>query len=177
MELEKQVCTREQGKKLVELGITAKPHYWWIIGNYKWDLTTIDFTDQKMIEWLQSRFKEKENPGLGNIIAWDIMNNLREKAGLTVEDMRSCFPAYTVAELAEMLPDYYPSWRFPVHTNGPKKWVATVICSPKPPGIDDIHTASEFDRVGDTQAEALATLLIALLETETITIDEVNNRI
>jgi len=85
--------------------------------------------------------------------------------------------AYSVAELSQMLPDYYPSWRFPVHTGGPLKWVATVICWPKPQGIDDIHTASEFDRIGDTQAEALANLLIALLETEVITPEEVNQRL
>lgn len=86
--------------------------------------------------------------------------------------------AFTVAELFVMLPDYYPSWRFKVNEkSGERKWVATVICSPKPPGIDDIHTAHEFDRYGKTQAEALATLLIALLETEAINAEEVNARL
>lgn len=83
--------------------------------------------------------------------------------------------AWTVAELGEMLPQYYPSWRFPVASG--EMWVATVICSPKPEGIDNIHTASEFDRFSKTQAEALATLLIALIETEVITAAEVNDRL
>lgn len=86
--------------------------------------------------------------------------------------------AFTVAELSVMLPDYYPSWRFKVNESSEeRKWIATIICSPKPPGADDIHTESSFDRYGKTQAEALATLLIALLETEAINVEEVNARL
>lgn len=86
--------------------------------------------------------------------------------------------AFTVAELSVMLPDYYPSWRFKVsESSEQRKWIATVICSPKPPGIDDIHTAHEFDRYAKTQAEALATLLIALLDIKYITPEEVNARL
>lgn len=85
--------------------------------------------------------------------------------------------AFNVAELAVMLPIHYPSWRFPVPGKGKDMWIATVICEPKPPGLDDIHTAHEFDRMADTQAQALATLLIALLVTEAITPEEVNDRL
>lgn len=86
--------------------------------------------------------------------------------------------AFTVAELFVMLPDYYPSWRFKVcEATEERKWIATVICGPKPPGIDDIHTAHEFDRFAGTQAEAMATLLIALLDIKYITPDEVNARL
>ena len=93
-------------------------------------------------------------------------------------DRKGAASAYTVAELCQMLPDYYPSWRFKrSEQSGERLWIATVICGPKPPGIDDIHTASAFDRHGKTQAEALATLLIALLETEAITASEVNERL
>jgi hypothetical protein len=87
------------------------------------------------------------------------------------------YSAYTVAELGQMLPDYYLSWRFSSPKDGSRVWLATVICGPKPPGADDIHTAPEFDRFGPTQAQALATLLIALLETETISPAEVNARL
>ena len=85
------------------------------------------------------------------------------------------YSAFNVAELGVMLPDYYPSWRFKFKDKS--KWIATVICSPKPNGIDDIHTAHEFDRIADTQAEALATLLIALLEENIITAEEVNQNL
>lgn len=85
--------------------------------------------------------------------------------------------AFTVAELGIMLPDYYPTWRFSVPGQNADKWIATVICAPKPPGIDDIHTAHEFDRMGDTQAQALGTLLIALLVTKAITPEEANARL
>lgn len=107
-------------------------------------------------------------------------NEGHERIGLDVYylgDHREQYAAYTGAELGQMLPDYYVSWRFQVHINGPLKWIATVICAPKPPGIDDIHTASEFDRFGDTQAEALSNLLISLLETGVITPEEVNERL
>jgi hypothetical protein len=86
-------------------------------------------------------------------------------------------PAFTVAELSQMLPDYYLSWRFEETRSGKKLWIATAIAAPKPPGIDDIHTVHEFDRFGHTQAEALATLLISLLNCEVITIQEVNRRL
>lgn len=86
--------------------------------------------------------------------------------------------AFTVSELGAMLPDYYPSWRFKVNeSSDERKWIATVICGPKPSGIDDIHTANEFDRYAKTQAEALATLLIALLDIKYITPEEVNARL
>jgi hypothetical protein len=93
-------------------------------------------------------------------------------------DTKKFFSAYTVAEISQMLPDYYPSWRFKKSEQSTEIiWVATVICGPKPEGIDNIRTASAFDRYGKTQAEALATLLIALLETETITAEDCNKRL
>jgi hypothetical protein len=71
-------------------------------------------------------------------------------------------PAWTVAELSLALGNYYPSWPFSVPGQDKSLWIATVICGPRPPGIDDLHTAHEFDRFGETQALALGTLLIAV---------------
>lgn len=85
---------------------------------------------------------------------------------------------FTVSEISAMLPDYYPSWRFKVsESTEERRWISTVICGPKPPGVDDIHTAHEFDRYGSTQAISLATLLISLLDTGTITPEECNKRL
>lgn len=149
MNIINQCCTLEQSKNLKLLGVKQVAAFSWYIA-----------TDRD------------DTPGFNRA-----SENGCAICGHPVAPYIEEVSAFTVAELCQMLPDYYPSWRFEVHTGGPKKWVATVICSPKPPGIDDIHTASEFDSWGDTQAESLATLLIALLETEVITPDEVNKRL
>ena len=148
MKLQDQVCTLEQAKKLKELGVIQKSIFCLIGG---------------------------DNPDLQNFTPYYI--RLTEDARTSVGSSwyKHRISAFTVAELGVMLPEYYPSWRFKFKDQ--YKWIATVICSPKPDGIDDIHTAHEFDRIADTQAEALATLLIALLEENVITVEEVNERL
>lgn len=179
MKTENQVCTAQQSERLKELGVTAPSLHVWYKMKYPASeeafaknrancliTPTGDSHDRFIMHYIDNEnaaFHWSEGTYTDG---WDHSRCELEGEGL---------PAYTVAELAEMLPKYYPTWRFPIGDE--EKWVATVICSPKPPGIDDIHTAHEFDRFGDTQAEALATLLIALLETEVITPEEVNNRL
>lgn len=151
MKLIDQVCTMYQGNRLKELGVTVSPIF--------------------------SHFKTASHAGIALTDMYVRHIHILTGSGYW-EDEIELIPAYSVAELATMLPDYYPSWRFKVNESSDDcKWVATIICGPKPPGIDDIHTAHEFDRFGKTQAEALATLLIALLETNVITADEVNKRL
>lgn len=96
----------------------------------------------------------------------------------TVEDEDTFYSAFTVAELSIMLPDYHPSWRFKITGSSQEKvWVATIIREAKPAGDYYFHTCLAFDRIGNTQAEALATLLIALIETKAIIVDEINARL
>lgn len=90
--------------------------------------------------------------------------------------------AFTVAELGQMLPQYYPSWRFLEEGGQNEFWIATIIGQPEgytrdKEDVYDIRTVAAFDRYGKTQAEALAALLISLLETKTITAEEVNKRL
>ena len=109
---------------------------------------------------------------------WTTEHGKQYKKVQVCNDKKGSASAFTVAELGVMLPDYYPSWRFKVsESSEERKWIATVICGPKPPGIDNIHTAHEFDRYAKTQAEALATLLIALLDIKYITPEQVNARL
>lgn len=154
MKLIDQVITLEQAKQLKELGIRQ---------------------DAAHAAWLRN-----ECHGETEFWCWPV-----EAQGITnrgyASPAKGClegFSAFTVAELGVMLPDYYPSWRFKIsESSEERKWIATVICGPKPPAIDDIHTAHEFDRFAKTQAEALATLLIALLDIKYITPEEVNARL
>lgn len=164
MKLIDQVCTLSQAKRLKELGVRQESLFSWCGDETK-------------------RLMDNGKDGLA-ISDWVYLDSTIP-ANNQEADHRSMVPsakpfaaAFTVAELSVMLPDYYPSWRFKVNESiEERKWIATIICGPKPPGIDDIHTESAFDRWGKTQAEALATLLIALLETEVITVEEVNARL
>jgi hypothetical protein len=154
MNLDEQVCTLEQARLLKTLGIRQDVSY---------------------AAWLKNNCQDETE-----FWCWPVISPGVSHQGYS-SPAKYClegFSAFTVAELAVMLPDYYPSWRFKKDEKSQERlWIVTVICGPKPPGIDDIHTAHEFDRHGKTQAEALATLLIALLETETITPAEVNERL
>ena len=149
MKLEDQVCTVTQAFTLKALGVIQKSIFY--------------------------HHRASERPLFGETVVTEFGKQYKKVQ--VCNDKKGAASAFTVAELSQMLPNYYPSWRFPEQENGPLRWIATVICGPKPPGIDDIHTAHEFDRYGATQAEALATLLIALLETNVITPAEVNERL
>lgn len=158
MNIENQVCTFEQAKLFKSLGIDQQGYYSYAhrVVNSKPSF------NGEMTEW------EPEYSEAPELI----------ETALAQFDGLPHMSVFTVAELGVMLPDYYPSWRFKKNEqSGERLWVVTVICSPKPPGIDDFHTASAFDRYAKTQAEALATLLIALLETDVITPAEVNERL
>lgn len=164
MKTQNQCCTLEQAKLLKSLGVSQESLFSWCGDETK-------------------RLMDNGKDGLA-VSDWVYIDSTIP-ANNQEADHRSMVPsakpfasAFTVAELYIMLPDYYPSWRFKVNEkSGERKWVATVICGPKPPGVDDIHTAHEFDRYAKTQAEALATLLIALLETEVIAVEEANARL
>jgi|SRR5688572_20908509 len=150
MKLEYQCCNLKQAKLLRSLGII-----------------------QKSLFYHHPAF---ERPVFGNL--WVTETGKQYKKVQVCNDKKSAASAFTVAEISQILPDYYPSWRFKKSEQSEDRiWIATVICGPKPEGIDNIRTASEFDRYGKTQAEALAALLISLLETETITTEECNKRL
>ena len=163
MKIIDQVCTIEHAKRLKELGVSQESLFYHYVAPH--DNGCDEYWETNEVGY-RSWFVNASNPE-------------DESEGCTYYvNGTDQYSAFTVAELSQMLPDYYPSWRFKVNEKSEDvKWVATVICGPKPQGIDDIHTAHEFDRFGKTQAEALATLLIALLETNVITSEEVNKRL
>lgn len=147
MKLSDQVCTREQAQRLKELGVDG----------------------DSLFAWEQSGL-----PG-----EWRVTypsEYARETKTLYPAEIK-WIPAWTAGELSMALGNYYLSWQFPVPGQNKNLWIATVICGPKPEGIDNIHTAHEFDRTGETQAEALAILLIAVLTTGAEKVEDVNKRL
>lgn len=163
MKLQDQVCALEQAKVLKSLGVKQDSLFYWYTAPHDngcdkyWETNEIAYSPW----FVNASTLEDESNGCTYYV-----------------DGTDQYSAFTVAELCVMLPDYYPSWRFKVNeASEARRWITTVICGPKPPGIDNIHTAHEFDRYGSTQAISLATLLIALLETEAIKVDEVNARL
>lgn len=153
MKLHYMVCTVEQATPLKELGVSQTAFFSWFVA------TDID-----------------DDPGLN-----------RASGHCPV----CCHPtppyiqelsAFTVAELGQMLPRYYPSWRCLEEGGHHEFWIATVIGQPE--GYDrekadvyDIRTVAAFDRYGKTQAEALAELLISLLETGAEKVEDINKRL
>ena len=111
MNLEKQVCTKEQSQKLYNLGIRG-----------------------------ESLFYHTQSD-------WGIMpkKSIDFKNGYVLN-------AFTTAELGEMLPEYYESHSGPMYEN----W----YCGPVECGDGD------FFAMEATEAQAKATMLINLLETE-----------
>lgn len=149
MDISKQCCNLEQAKLLKSLGVIQESVFYF-------------------------------HPSYVGIIikGTNVTKTGTQHKRVSVSNDKASTSAFTVAELCVMLPNYYPSWRFEVVKGGTEvKWIATIIAGPNPPSPDDIHTLHEFDRYGKTQAEALATLLIALLETGAITAEEVNQRL
>lgn len=124
MEIEKQVCSLENSKRLKELGVVRESLFFWELNKAnKYFKGKVTFGD----------------PSLEN--SWAIP-----------------FPAYTVAELGEMLPE-----GLIVFSSGSNGWEVEFW-------VQDC----EHEVVDKSEADARALMLIWLLETGRITKDEVN---
>lgn len=130
MNIEQQVCTLKQAKKLKDLGVSGNSAF----------------------RWNQNLY---QNVGDINEGVWSIWYNPMP----IISDNQ--LPAFSVAELGVMLPDYYES-----HKAG-NGW----CWYSGPLEIDD-----QFE-TGDTEAAARAALLISLLSNGFISVDDVNNRL
>lgn len=134
MKIEEQVCTLEQAKRLMELGITAPAFFCW-----KYDYTPPIVISGRFKNTGQKHFGFNERP-----------------------------PAYTVAELGEMLPenngiDYVYSYKVEnAFGMGKTPWFIN-------PPFSEIEKQNLF-----TEAQARAALLIHLLESNLLTADVVN---
>lgn len=171
MQLENQVCSLEQSKKLKELGVVQNSEFFW----------SNDFTGERKkrvilhISQIQLALEYvKRSPMMSE------SHYIKEMGYIS---------AFTVAELGVMLPEYYPSWRFVARqtdtykkhklSNSKKdiRWITTVITKDKVKDGNMVTTRNEFDRYGLTEAKSRAMLLIALLENEVINVKDVNKRL
>lgn len=162
MKLEQQVCTLDQAKRLKELGVIQNSLWHWIYPEKETVLSSMQgiYHRSLVVEMLSDANEDGEDNQFPHLNA----------------------SAFTVSELGVMLPRYYPSWRFLEEGGQNELWIATIIGQPQgferdKEDVYDIRTVAAFDRYGKTQAEALANLLISLLETKTIKAEEVNKRL
>jgi hypothetical protein len=149
MPLEKQVCALEYSKRLWELGVRQESYFYHIIGKR----AGIDKVLQHVIE--PSSIKDS------------MLFNRRVLPGLEVE----AYPAYTVAELGEMLPDEFivndeEVNLFCYFYLGPKR-VAY--------GYEGKGKASFHEEQDSTEANARTKMLIHLLENNLIPKPEVKD--
>jgi len=136
MKVENQVCTLEQSQKLKELLNPSKSIFLY------WDYTTVDSDFFRKAPILINYGEHCTAAGVG------FMDVLKE----------CWYPAFTVAELAVMLPEESTSWR-----DG-TMWACGEM-------------GTDLYMLGKTQADAMAKELIALIETKELTSEECNKRL
>lgn len=129
MQLEKQVCNLQLAKKLKELGVKQESCFYWC-----------------------------------TILGTDNEADLRPSVGLFGKEIDfghnygGEVSAFTVAELGEMLPDLYESYR----TAGSKQWYCNLVLGARKVTIQYPNT------IADTEADARSKMLIYLLENKLI---------
>jgi hypothetical protein len=74
-----------------------------------------------------------------------------------------------------MLGDNFPSWSF--KHKGKTKWIATIQIKKEKRDKKTVLTEPAFDRYEETQAQALATLLIATIKVKYIKVSAINKRL
>lgn len=129
MKLEDQVASLELCKRLKELGVNQESLFYWI----------------KLIE--------------GGDLDYDLINDLDFRNLLeSTQQGNRCFSAFTVAELGEMLPRNYHSWRFQSDGFENGEWVCAYFSQP------EFEASSEYWANEKTEADVRAKMLIHLIE-------------
>lgn len=149
MKIENQVCTLEQAKRLKELGVLQYSYFSWC-GEEGQRLMDNGRDGMAVQEWV---FVANTEP----------VNNMQADHRENVPGAKPFAAAYSVAELGEMLPPEYCSIRCETHGSiGWESWQRG--------GLLPLIAFA-------TEAECRATLLIRLIESKLITVEQVNKRI
>lgn len=178
MNIEKQVCTFEQGKRLNELGLTIPSlHQWW---KMKYPANENGFARNRAkclitptgdnLDRFIMHYIDNDNAQFH----WDegTYNDGWDHSRCELED--GPLNAYNVSELGEMLGEYIEC----VNKAPAGFWRACFAH----PTIDSRERnygtgTTCFERGADSEAEARAHLLIYLLENNLITAEQVNERL
>jgi hypothetical protein len=84
---------------------------------------------------------------------------------------RNEFPAYTVAELGEMLPKRYEAYWTESYNLGCGEWRCDLYKR-----VGDSHSEVELSKYGSTEAEARCAMLIHLIEQGIIKPEQINKK-
>lgn len=166
MKLENQVCSMRQAKKLKELGVIGAEFFLWL------EVARFDKKGD-IVEWLPALFIERSlYPECVSMLPAGCVNDDNE-----IMESRGNYPAFTVAELGQMLPDSVED----------KQGTPFILEIGK---AHYTYSVQYWDRCSsDTKgyllprtrdpllAVCMADMLIVLLENNHITADEVNQRL
>lgn len=158
MKLEDQVISLPMAQRLKELGVKQESYFSWF--KYQYSKRKLKYPGK------MGRFTQQEFCGI-------LKSDEPFSADYAVID-KSC--AFTVAELGQLLPDSLTVDHYRMHFHSykqeqykkPALWTCTL-------GHSTDKEVPDFDR--HNEAEARGALLIHLLESNLITIEEVNSRI
>lgn len=151
MNIENQVCTLEQAKKLKELGVNAESLFWWTQDK------TPSSPNLHYYGWSQES------------MPWGVFFGQRSR--ISTSDVFEEYSAYTVAELGEMLPSK-------IEIKGASYIVTSMKSAQAETGVKYSWTCRVWNtkqglfkkEFGETEAQARAAMLIYLLENKLITV-------
>jgi len=116
MQIEKQVCTLEQAKRLKELGVEQCGNFTWIYDTSNFDFALSHRTVEEVELLRKSNLKSKE---------WQL------------KEEKEFYSAFTCAELGELLPDEANTFRIK------GKWYSDAVETDMPGGGKHEHEAWE----------------------------------
>jgi hypothetical protein len=155
MKLENQCCTLEQAIELRKLGVKQDSLF------YHFPIRIYQAKESKLPDY---------NVLYGKDTIGKETHSVR-KLALRGVPFQSIYSAFTVAELSIML----GSWSFKYKNK--TKWIATIITKDVHKDGRTVTTDGSFDRYDKTQAQALATLLIAIIKVGQVKVSTVNGRL
>lgn len=154
MKLENQICTLDQARKLKALGITQQSHFYYT-----------GFEDIYCMVDKPEFCQGEGHSGQG-------------KATISLLKNGACASAFTVAELMAMLPKNFATWRFRAPLSGNDMYICTLIVSNEELGSEKNFTTNpRVDEYCNTQAEALAAMLIKYLRAGDYLAQDCNTRL
>lgn len=98
----------------------------------------------------------------------------RNPGGIDTHDMKRLYPAFTVAELGAMLPDYTYSKK---NSGGGERWVCLLVEGHiRLGGIKPNREGSIMDQYANTEAEARGKMLLHLIKKGFLSVEHLNKR-